>query len=407
MTFQMPKWQDRRLLAAITGLLILNVGGGLYVRSQAQRRQAEAELAAQPLPTQVQVAALGRVEPSGGVVNVASSEQGVVSELRVEAGDRVQQDQVLAYLDIFEVREAERDYAASQLAEAQGVLAAQQQLGSARIAEANTRVDQVDLPESERIRAQEADIRDLQAQLDLAQTDLARFQTLANRGAIAQQQLDSQQAQVTQIQQQIAAARATLSQLESARSANINNATAQVSAAQADLQLSQATAGVQSAAQNLALAEARLEQTIIRAPFSGQIIEVFIDPGESVNEQAVLSMGNTEQMKVVAEVYESDIGLVEVGQNATIRSRNAAFDEVLSGTVSEIALQIFKNDILDDDPAAEADARVVEVDIAVDQPTVIAGLTNLQVDVVIDVDEAAVSKPERDITDDSETVESE
>lgn len=412
MTFKVPSWRDRRLLAAIAGLLVLGVGGGLYVRSQFERRQLEAELAAQPLPKQVQIAALGRVEPIGGVVDVAASELGVVSELLVKEGDRVQQDQVLAYLDIFKVRAAERDYAASQLAEARRALAAQQQLGSAKIAEANTRVDQVDLPQNESVRAQAAEVRNLQAQLNLAQLDLARFETLANRGAIAQQQLDSQRAQVAQIQQQITAASATLSQLESARSANIDNATAQVSAAQADLQLSQATAGVQSAEQNLLLAEARLEQTMIRAPFDGQIIEVFIDPGESVDQQAILSMGNTQQMKVVAEVYESDIGLAEIGQRAIIRSRNGAFDEVLSGTVSQIALQIFKNDVLDDDPAAEADARVVEVDITVDQPEVIATLTNLQVDVVIDVEDAVGSTPERsiperNITEDMETAEPE
>ncbi len=56
--------------------------------------------------------------------------------------------------------------------------------------------------------------------------------------------------------------------------------------------------------------------------------------------------------------------------------------------MKEIALQIFKNNVLDDDPAANADARVVEVDIMVDQPEVIDSLTNLQVDVVIDVDKA-------------------
>ena len=105
-------------------------------------------------------------------------------------------------------------------------------------------------------------------------------------------------------------------------------------------------------------------------------------------------MGNTQKMKVVAEVYESDIGLVKVGQSATIRSRNGAFDRTLTGTVSDIALQIFKHDILNDDPAAEADARVVEVDVEVDSPEVIDNLTNLQVDVTIDVDAAESLSPE-------------
>jgi HlyD family secretion protein len=91
-------------------------------------------------------------------------------------------------------------------------------------------------------------------------------------------------------------------------------------------------------------------------------------------------------MYVVSEVYETDIGLVKVGQPVTITSRNGAFTETLTGTVEEIGLQIAKNDVLDDDPAANADARVVEVRVRIDQSDVVAALTNLQVDVAIDIE---------------------
>lgn len=395
MTTQKPPgiWRNPRILGAIAGLLLIGIAGAAILNVRSQQRQAAQEEAAKPLPAQVKVAALGRVEPASGVIDVAASETGVVSELLVQAGDRVSKDQPLAYLDLYEVRLAERDYAQSQLSEAQQTLDAQRQLGNARIQEANTRIDQVDGPQQAAIRAQQASIRDLQAQLNLATIDLERFQSLAQQGAIAQQQLDRQVAEVAQTRQKIAAAQATLAQLESARLADSDNAAAQVSMAQADLQLSQATVGVQSAERNLELVEARLAQTVISAPIEGQVIEIFVDPGESTSgntgPQPVLSVGNTQRMQVVAEVYETDVGLVELGQSATIRSRNGAFDETLTGTVEKIALQIFKNDVLDDDPAANADARVVEVDVVVDQPEVIRGLTNLQVDVVIDVDEAS------------------
>jgi HlyD family secretion protein len=395
MTTQQPSkiwpktWLNRRGLAALLGILILGGLGLGYWRQQVQKQQLAAEEAAKPLPEQVKVAALGRVEPAGGVVNVAASESGVISQLLVKEGDRVTKGQILAYLDLYDVRQAERDYAASQLAEAEQSLQAQLDLGEARVREANTRVAQVDLPEAQSMRAQQAEIRDLQAQLNLARTDLARFERLASQGAIAQQELDGQIAQVDQIQQQITSANATLAQLESARAANLDNASAQTTTAERDLQLSQANAGIQSAERNLALAEAQLARTIVVAPSNGQVIEVFVEPGERVGESntpSVLSLGNTQTMQVVAEVYETDVDLVKVGQNATIRSRNGAFDEALTGTVSNVALQIFKNDVLDDDPAAESDARVVEVDITVDQPAVIDSLTNLQVDVVIDVE---------------------
>lgn len=88
----------------------------------------------------------------------------------------------------------------------------------------------------------------------------------------------------------------------------------------------------------------------------------------------------------MAEVYETDVGLVKPGQPATITSRNGAFESTLTGTVEEVGLQIFKNDVLDDDPAANADARIVEVRIAIDQDDAVATLTNLQVDVLIDIE---------------------
>lgn len=377
--------QYKPWLIGLLALLIFAGGATALLRRQARIRQAEEEEANRPLPVQEKVAALGRVEPAGGVVEVSSPEQGIISQMLVETGAQVTQGQTLAYLNRYDVRLAERNYAESQLIEAREKLDAQQQLGEAQIAEADTRVNQADLPQVQALQAQQAQILDLEAQLNLAVIDLNRFEALAARGAITQQQLDSQRAQVIQLNQKIAAAEATLSQIAATRRTNVNNAAAQVNAAEANLLLSQASAGVRSAEQNLALAEARLAQTIIRAPISGQVIEVFVEPGESVENRSVLSIGNTEKMQVVAEVFETDVGLVEVGQSATIRSRNGAFDEVLTGTVEEVALQIFKNDVLDDDPAANADARVVEVDVTVDQPDIIDSLTNLQVDVVIDI----------------------
>jgi HlyD family secretion protein len=49
---------------------------------------------------------------------------------------------------------------------------------------------------------------------------------------------------------------------------------------------------------------------------------------------------------------------------------------------------VFKNDVLNVDPAARADARVVEVWIDLDDAKLTERLTNLTVDVVIDTGDA-------------------
>ena len=95
----------------------------------------------------------------------------------------------------------------------------------------------------------------------------------------------------------------------------------------------------------------------------------------------IAELGRTDQMYAVAEVYETDIGKVHVGQRATITS--PALHGELLGTVERIGMKIGKRNVLDDDPAASTDARVVEVHIRLDDSGAVAGLTNLQVEVRI------------------------
>jgi HlyD family secretion protein len=378
-------FKNRTLWIALA-LLLLMGGISLWtVRSFLTQRQAEQEQEALPPPERVSVAALGRVEPQGRVIEVASPEQGVVERILVKKGDKVKQGQILAYLDIYDVRKAERDYAESQVIEARNKLAAEVQAGEAKIDEANSRIAQVDQPQLDALKAQEAVIDSLDAQRNLAILDLDRTQDLYDQGALSRQELDRRITDVSKLNSDIASAQAMLTQMRSTWSANMSNANAQVDSAQADLQRSQANTSVASAERNLALAETKLERAVIKAPEAGQILDITVYPGESVTDKAVFSLGNTEQMYIVAEVYETDVGLVKVGQPVTIKSRNGAFSETLTGKVAEVGLQIFKNDVIDDDPAANADARVVEVRVAVDQDAVIAGLTNLQVDALIDI----------------------
>jgi HlyD family secretion protein len=381
-------WQKLNFWLLVGALVIVGGGSMIAVRNVMQARQEAREQAALPPPKQVKVAALGRVEPASRVIDVAASQTGRLGELLVSEGDTVETDQILAYMDTYAIRKAERDYAASLLDEARAELAAKTALGDSQVAEASTRLAQIDQPQQAAIQAQEAAIQSLQAELNVAEIDLARFQQLNASGAISRQELDRQQAKVNSLRADLANAQATKQQLAQARTTDLNNAAAQVAETRANVALSQVQSRVASAEQNLATAEAQMQLTIIRAPQTGQILDIYAEPGEAVSPsgEPLLAMGDTRQMYVVAEVYETDVGLVTVGQPVTITSRNGAFNETLTGTVETIGLQIAKNDVLDDDPAANADARVVEVRIKVDQSEVVAGLTNLQVDVAINIE---------------------
>ena len=121
----------------------------------------------------------------------------------------------------------------------------------------------------------------------------------------------------------------------------------------------------------------------MRPPSPVVSLEFRTRPGESTEGSAILKMGDTRIMHAVAEVYETDVKQVKLEQPARIQS--PALLRSLSGRVVDIGRMIFKNDVLNVDPAADADARVVEVRIELEPDPLVSRLTNLTVDAVIDV----------------------
>ena len=91
-------------------------------------------------------------------------------------------------------------------------------------------------------------------------------------------------------------------------------------------------------------------------------------------------------MNVVAEVYQTDIKKVRLGQKTIISS--TALPRKFKGTVTDIGLLVDRQKILNINPGADTDRRIVEVKIRIDEledNKLIMGLTNLQVDVAIQI----------------------
>jgi multidrug efflux pump subunit AcrA (membrane-fusion protein) len=138
---------------------------------------------------------------------------------------------------------------------------------------------------------------------------------------------------------------------------------------------------VEMASASLRQAEAELELDVVRSPVDGQVLEVYARQGERVGDEGILEVGRTHEMFAVAEVYETDVQRVKLGQRAAVRS--PALPSELAGTVAKIHAKIGKQDVLATDPAARTDSRVVEVEIRLDESDRAAALTNLEVDVEI------------------------
>ena len=119
-----------------------------------------------------------------------------------------------------------------------------------------------------------------------------------------------------------------------------------------------------------------LSQSELRAPMEATVLKIHAQVGERPGAKGVMELGASDQMEAVAEVYESDINRVRVGQSVRLTSENGGFSGTLQARVLRISPQVSQRQVLSTDPTGDADARVVEVRLALD-PQAVARVRNL------------------------------
>ncbi len=270
-----------------------------------------------------------------------------------------------------------------------------------------------------------ATVARVQAEAKNAQVDAQRYEQLYRQGAISQQERDRRQLTAQTATQQLVESQASRRQVIASLREQLAQATAdrgktiailrqqliearanqnktlitlqkQIEEEKANLERLQeirpsnaqmAQAQVGSAIAQMRKAEADMKLSYVIAPITGEILEIHTKAGETMSAEGIAEIGRTDEMIVVAEVPESGIGRVRLGQLASIVSDNGAFSGNLQGTVSEIGRKIGKKDVLNNDPAADVDARVVEVKISLSEQDAqrVAGLTNAKVIATIQI----------------------
>lgn len=378
----------------LTAILILFTLGGIATATYffIHSSQTEAVDPVTPViadPTIKATSAFGRLEPKGEVIQVSPSlltETAQVKKLLVEEGSRVQTNQIIAVLDTEERLLSEVAYAKQQFSVAQAnlnkTLAGE---STATIQAQRKDIDRLKAELEGEVRIQKANILRIKAELTNADAEYKRYQYLYQEGVISDSILDSKQLILDSAHSQLKSAQANLDRTLATRKQQIAQAKEELTEIEevrpVDVAVTQAE--LASAEAQVQQAQARLKTAYVRSPQTGQVLKIHTHSGEAIQSEGIVAIGETSQMFVIAEVYESDIHSVQIGQKAKITSPSLPQD--LQGEVDHIGLMVAKKDVLDTDPAADADARVIEVKIRLSPAAsrAVAGLTNLQVDVVI------------------------
>ncbi|AFZ30061.1 ABC exporter membrane fusion protein, DevB family [Gloeocapsa sp. PCC 7428] len=385
--------KDQWLIGVVALLTILN---GIFSIYNLTRFRASAPSVVttteNPTPVRIAVTGLGRLEPQGEVIRLSpptSAQSARVSQILVQEGDRVQAGQIIAILDTYEPRRAALIAAQQQVKIAKAQLArVQAGAQTGQIDAQRATIARLEAELQGEIPAQQATIARLEAELNNAQAEYRRYQNLYQEGAISASLFDSKRLPVATLQQQLNEARATLNRTTSSYREQISQARATLAATSevrpVDVQVAQAE--VDGAIAAVTQAQADLNLSYVRAPKDAQVLNIHTRPGEIVSNRGIAELGQTNQMYAVAEIYETDIAKVRLGQKATITS--SALSDTLSGEVTHIGLQVNSQEVLSTNPTANTDNRVVEVRIRIDNPEDnqrVAGLTNLQVQVAINI----------------------
>jgi HlyD family secretion protein len=385
-----------RIAISLAALASLIPGLGAIYLWELQANPAKVttapEVAPKVIPVVRNVTSLGRVEPKGEVITVSGTNGSRISELLVSEGEQVEKGEMLAYLEDYGEKLAQRNLVASQLAEARMRYDSTTKYSEAQIEEARTRINQIKTPQSFEVEAQKATVKQLNAEAETAKKDYERNQFLVTEGAVSDEIFDEKAINYFSKKAELENARAQLAQFTETRNRDLENAQAQLMSAKAELARTQSEIEIESTQSNLELAEASLERTIIRAPQTGKVLDVATYSGETIGEEGILQLGNIEQMYVVAEIYESDINKIKLGQQAVIS--DSSLPKKITGTVEQISSQIKKNDVLDDDPAADTDSRIIEVKVRLNEAdsSLVADLINLQVDVEVMPNKVSLSR---------------
>lgn len=138
---------------------------------------------------------------------------------------------------------------------------------------------------------------------------------------------------------------------------------------QSEANLKRLSAEIASAELELRISEAELENTFIYAPITGTILKILAWPGERIRDSGLLEMADLTQLDVVAEIYESDLPRVKVGQKAHITA--PGFRHPYHARVRELGFQVRKNDLNDTDPLADRDNRIIEVRLTLEPKAVV------------------------------------
>jgi HlyD family secretion protein len=281
------------------------------------------------------VVATGSIEPVT-TVQLKSKSSGLVQNIYVEEGDRVEEGQILIELDKELLRAQLREAEANRLA----VVARQQEAEADHLSAINMK------------QKLGLDVNNLEDKVAFHQKQVERYENLSREKLIPHSELEIRERELQEATFSLEALKSELL-MQDSRIGAAEKAVARVAA-----EVSQAQAVLDRAAENL-------RNSTIRSPLTGTVLKRHVEVGDAVSSilqlgsQATLLMtlGDMAEVFFEGRVDETDIGKIFVDQQARVKV-DAFRDRPFPGRVLRIA------------PLGEEEDNVIgfEVRVSIEDP---------------------------------------
>lgn len=293
---------------------------------------------------------IGYVEPASELRRLMFRTSGVIRSCFVKAGAVVRKGDLLCELDN-STQYADLELARKQLSQAK-----------ADAADVNAGINPY------RLKVLERTIDRLSEKVQHANADLKRYEQLIDRGGVSKQDYDLARTTRTQAVIELRETEAELLHLR-------NYVTPEKKALM--------TAKIDHAKANLLLAEERLRETRIMAPFDGTVLKLLKREGEAVSTfvpETVLLFGNLSRLRIRAEIDERFVKELHVGQTAEAYGRNL-LGKTYPGLVIEVERIMGDKTVFTRASSERKDLHVLQIVIEMDSR--FTAPIGLQVDVRI------------------------
>jgi len=280
-------------------------------------------------PSEFVLACQGRVEGSTDTVHVGAASNGVVKAVYVREGEVVKRGTLLAELDCGDLKASLREAQAATAAARQELI---------RVVRGSRREEREAAAQKTLAAA---------AVLDRAKTHLSRVTSLYDSKTISRDEFE-----------------------QSMREYKVAEALLRAASAEADManagplpeEVAKARSIVEGAEHHVQVVEQQLDKCTITAPISGSVLRVDTHVGESFSTfvpKPLFTMADSSTRRVRAEVDETDVAYLHIGQSVSIES-DAFSGRHFDGQLSRIGSQMGRRTVSSGDPSEKSDRDVLE-----------------------------------------------